>query len=80
MEGGEKMADDKGKAKKINSTIDSVLWKLIGGTVLLILIRMYLSTIVIVLGFIAAIALAIYMFVRFNRERNEHREYRRNHP
>lgn len=74
------MADEKGKAKKINSTIDSVLWKLIGGTILLILIRMYLSTIVIVLGFIAAIAFAIYMFVRFNRERSEHREYRRTHP
>lgn len=74
------MADEKGKAKKINNTIDSVLWKLIGGTILLVLIRMYLPTIVIILGLIAAIALAIYLFVRFNRERNEHREYRRTHP
>lgn len=74
------MADDKGKAKKINSTIDSVLWKLIGGTVLLILIKAYLPTILMVLGFIAAIAGVIYLLVRLIRERNEHREYRRTHP
>ena len=74
------MADDKGKAKKINSTIDSILWKLIGGTILLILVRAYLPAIVIVLVLIGAVALATYMFVRFNRERAEHSEYRRTHP
>jgi asparagine N-glycosylation enzyme membrane subunit Stt3 len=74
------MADDKGKAKKINATIDSILWKLIGGTILLILVRAYLPAILIVLVLLGSIALAIYLGVRFSRERREHAEYRRTHP